>query len=216
MRTLNGCIRFCMARLRTCACGWRNRLWELDSTYITLISTKTVRILNTSDIPVHFKWVSFRNEDQDAAEKRRLEDELNALEEEECKALETKEYDLGSVPQTENPDEARQLLYHADLEAISKKFNHLRMTLNEDSLIFSDENFSIEPKEGSIWAQSSIEVTLTFQASDCSRFQVDRLPLCKRKGLATTPSTVWSGTWAKSSICFYTHRHRRSVHGINP
>lgn len=190
---------------------------ELDATYITLISTKTVRILNTSDIPVNFKWVSFRDDEQDTGEKKRLLEDLNALEETEIKALDGKEYDLESVPQTESPEEARRLLYHADLEAISQKFNHLRTTLNEDSLIFSDENFSIDPKEGSIWAQSSIEITLTFKPLIAADFKStaflsvngrdSRLPL-QLFGRGLGPKAVFASTLIDTGEVYMGSIHR--------
>ena len=70
---------------------------------------------------------------------------------------------------------------------LTRKYRHLRRALQEDGMAFADENFEIKPLSGEIWANSEIEVTITFRPDTaaeyaCSAFldvigRDERLPL---------------------------------------
>merc|ERR1711968_90933 len=49
-----------------------------------------------------------------------------------------------------------------ELAALVRKYKHLRRAVQEDALLFADENFSIEPISGEVWVNSELEFTITF------------------------------------------------------
>jgi len=54
--------------------------------------------------------------------------------------------------------------------ALSRKYRHLRRALEEDSMGFADNNFEIKPMTGEIWANSEIEVTVTFRPDTAAEY----------------------------------------------
>ena len=47
--------------------------------------------------------------------------------------------------------------------ALARKYRHLRRALEDDQMAFADQNFEIKPLSGEIWANSEIEVAVTFR-----------------------------------------------------
>ena len=54
--------------------------------------------------------------------------------------------------------------------ALSRKYRHLRRALQEDQMGFADQNFEIKPMTGEIWANSEIEVTITFRPDTAAEY----------------------------------------------
>eukprot|EP00605_Chrysophyceae_sp_TOSAG23-4_P000636 GSChrysophyteH1.ASY1.ANO1.717.1 assembled CDS len=109
----------------------------LDPSYISLTSQSIVKIRNNSEIPIDFKWKSFIGENDEDAERTRLMAEVNRME------------DL----------ERAALLQQASLV---RKYRNLRRALEVDSMLFVDDIFDISPTEGQVWANSELEVTVSF------------------------------------------------------
>merc|ERR1712159_413805 len=63
------------------------------------------------------------------------------------------------------PDELR--LQQA---VIRRKYSNLRKAVEEDKMIFVDENFQIEPIEGEIWANSEMSLTVTFRPQTAAEY----------------------------------------------
>ena len=85
--------------------------------------------------------------------------------------------------------------------ALSRKYRHLRKALEEDQMGFNDASFEVKPASGEIWANSEVEVTITFRpdtAADyacCGYLDVvgrdERLSLML-KGVGIGPKAVLS------------------------
>lgn len=122
----------------------------LEPSFISLSSQGTLKIINHSDIAINFVWKSFANLFDDNHERARLFTELSRMEKLEGDAL---------LPKgcRENSFEDK-----ATRAALSRKYENLRNALENDPMHFVDDIFEISPTEGTVWAQSEIEVTVTF------------------------------------------------------
>ena len=144
----------------------------LEPAYISLSSQKTVKVCNKSEIPVRFDWRAFHTPEEEEDERSRLLLELEQMQQlEEDKldedfnltdaAEKNPEYDSdGSLSGDEGmiPPAVR-----AARAALRQKYRHLKHALMEDDMLFANENYEIKPMTGEIWANSEIEVTVTFR-----------------------------------------------------
>eukprot|EP00606_Chrysophyceae_sp_TOSAG23-5_P000584 GSChrysophyteH2.ASY1.ANO1.693.1 assembled CDS len=108
----------------------------LDPSYISLTSQSIVKIRNNSEIPIDFKWKSFIGENDEDAERTRLMAEVN--------------HDMGNE------------ITRAEEASLVRKYRNLRRALEVDSMLFVDDIFDISPTEGQVWANSELEVTVSF------------------------------------------------------
>lgn len=170
----------------------------LEGTYISLVSQKTLRIRNHSDIPIKFCWKSFAMVDEEEQERERLLQEINRMESIEYVALRDGLYnsaegvnmdlDYGDDDDEEDsnvdniPFEGR-----AALATLKRKYRNLRLALQNDNMSFVDNIFDVTPLEGQVWANSEIEVTVSFHPDTAAQYicmayldisgREDRLPL---------------------------------------
>ena len=165
----------------------------LDSTYITLVSQKTLRIINNSEMPISFSWKSFANNLEDEFERQRLEREINRMEDIEMNAffesveqgafaadnlhisLDETSWEVEDGDDDANGYKARNLYPESAVvanlpfaaravqSALVRKYRNLRRALRKDSMHFVDDIFEISPIEGQVWASSEIEVTVSFK-----------------------------------------------------
>ncbi|GBG33770.1 Hydrocephalus-inducing protein-like [Hondaea fermentalgiana] len=167
---------------------------EVDPAYISLMSTCTVLISNDSDIPVDFEWKSFATALEDGNEKTRLLQELDRLE-----AIEAA---------TANPILLKQ------------KYRHLRRAVEDDAMLFADENFRIEPLTGQVWSHSAKEVTISFSpliAADYASIaclavtgRENRIPL-KILGQGIGPKAAFSAAIVDFGTVFIGSEHTHSI-----
>eukprot|EP00606_Chrysophyceae_sp_TOSAG23-5_P001379 GSChrysophyteH2.ASY1.ANO1.1161.1 assembled CDS len=149
----------------------------LDPSYISLTSQDVVKIKNNSEIPIDFKWKSFAKEFEEDSERTRLLAEVNRMEELERSSL---------------MHRIQEGFYNTvsldDLEAsLVRKYRNLRRALEVDSMLFVDDIFDITPSEGQVWANSELEVTISFRPDTAAQYSCfsfldisgreDRLPL---------------------------------------
>ena len=67
-------------------------------------------------------------------------------------------------------DEGGSAALQLQQAVIRRKYSNLRKAVEEDKMIFVDENFQIEPAEGEIWANSEMELTLTFRPQTAAEY----------------------------------------------
>ena len=176
-------------------------LLEIDPTFISLLSHKSVKIYNQSDHPVSFTWKSFASHYEEDQEKLRLTQELERMEDTELTQVLESEYvenqekeDADALSSDEEENELLDLDFQGlsgakrDMVlAVKKKYHYLRKAVEEDPMTFVNECFTIEPQTSTIWANSEIEVMMTFRPEVESTYnsvayldilgRVDRLPL---------------------------------------
>ncbi|NWR29398.1 HYDIN protein, partial [Tachuris rubrigastra] len=129
---------------------------ELDKTYLTLTSQRTVVIHNRSNITAKFQWKTFATEAQEYHQK----------------------ISLSRPPQDTGKDLLRQRreeveLYYCELENETAK-------IQEDPMLFSDDIFTIEPLEGEIGPHFSAEIKVFFRPRETQVYR--RVAYCAISG----------------------------------
>jgi hypothetical protein len=147
----------------------------LESCYISLSTEKTIKIKNMSNVPITYSWKSCGKEYEDDYERERLLQELNDMEEAEMKSLLSRS-NIDSFAEDEDESSVEGTRKSADFEAqaesaaLVRKYRNLRQNLLNDHMLFADNIFEITPAEGSIWANSDTEVTITFRPDAAAVF----------------------------------------------
>ncbi|NXS60518.1 HYDIN protein, partial [Brachypteracias leptosomus] len=159
----------------------RNSL-TVEKTYLMLSSHRTVVIHNRSEIIAHFQWKAFVTQEEEDQQKMRLCHKLQRQEEDQA------EYFLKECSVDPTLRERLSLL--------SRTFQNQRAKVQGDSMLFSDEIFTIEPVEGDVWPNSSAEISVIFKPQEARVYQQTvycdisgretRLPL-RVKGEGTGP-----------------------------
>lgn len=122
---------------------------RFDPTSITLSSSAVIRIVNRSNIMAKFKWKMFSTEEEENMYRRKHQQELEAEEETEKSRLKT---------------ESEQTGMSASNAIVEHRYKNLRKGIAHDPLLFDDDDsFIIEPNEGVVWPDSSIEVNVIFK-----------------------------------------------------
>ena len=164
-------------------------LLQFPDTYLQLASTATVRLTNRSEHPVRFSWRSMAHRGVEEEEKGRVRAALDDQRRSEARAVLADSVRGGGSAAdgdlSEDDDEdgaaARgggsalaetqasmggalrpSLEARAQLQATERRHRTMRRQASEASLLFEDGAFRIEPLEGSVWAHSEQEFTVTF------------------------------------------------------
>lgn len=159
----------------------------LEPAYISLSAQKTVKVVNKSEIPVAFNWRAFHTPEEEEEERHRLLlelEEMQQMEEDELNErfnltgtrwevddnldnimVEKEEGDDGNESDGSLSGDEGMVppAVRAAQAALRQKYRHLKHALMEDDMQFTNENFEIKPMSGQIWANSEIEVTVTFR-----------------------------------------------------
>ncbi|XP_064495672.1 hydrocephalus-inducing protein homolog [Pseudopipra pipra] len=136
---------------------------ELDKTYLTLSSHRTMVIHNRSNITARFQWKAFATEAEEYQQKIRLCHNLSRPPQEIAKALVMKRY--------EELD-----LYDRELEKETAK-------IEADSMLFSDDVFTIEPLEGEVGPHCSAEIKVFFKPREAQVYR--KVAYCSISGRET-------------------------------
>ena len=157
----------------------------MEPSYISLSSQKTMRIKNTSDVPINFVWKSFSSQEEEETERGRLLVELNRMEAIEQESFRDRRqqgfYDMpvgggattSDLVDFEDPaddDETYTPLARADAATLMRKYRNLRTALDNDPMQFVDDIFEISPVSGNVWARSEIEITITFRPDTAAKY----------------------------------------------
>ncbi|KAG8437289.1 hypothetical protein GDO86_008117 [Hymenochirus boettgeri] len=145
----------------------------LEKTFLSLTNQRTVTIVNRSDIIAHFKWKAFSSQHEEEEQKLRFCSDLKLEEEAET------EHFLDEC-------DADPFLRER-LSLLSRIFYNRSKMVQSDPMLFTDDIFHIEPVEGEVWPNSSVEVNVLFKPQEPKIYQrtiycdiagrVARLPL---------------------------------------
>ncbi|KAM6409238.1 hydrocephalus-inducing protein homolog [Rhynochetos jubatus] len=134
----------------------RNSL-TVEKTYLTLSNHRSVVIHNRSKIIAHFQWKAFVTQEEEDQHKMRLCRRLQRQEEDET------DYFLKEC--TVDPTLRERL------SLLSRTFQNQRAKVQGDSMLFSDDIFTIEPTEGDVWPNSSAEINVIFKPREARAYQ---------------------------------------------
>ncbi|XP_006860378.1 PREDICTED: hydrocephalus-inducing protein homolog [Chrysochloris asiatica] len=129
----------------------------IEKTYISLASQRTITIHNRSNIIAHFQWKIFANQDDEDREKNRVCDDL--IKEEKNETDEFLEECVIDPSLRER------------LSILSRTFENHRRLVQEDSMLFLSNIFTLEPLEGDVWPNCSAEITVYFNPVEARLYQ---------------------------------------------
>ncbi|XP_037371987.1 hydrocephalus-inducing protein homolog isoform X2 [Talpa occidentalis] len=129
----------------------------LEKTYISLASQRTVTIHNRSNIIAHFQWKVFATQEEEDREKHRVCDDLTKEEKNE-----TDEFLEECIADP---------LLRERLTILSRTFENQRRLVQADSMLFLNKTFTIEPLEGDVWPNSSVEIIVYFNPLEAKLYQ---------------------------------------------
>ncbi|XP_068116429.1 hydrocephalus-inducing protein homolog [Hyperolius riggenbachi] len=129
----------------------------IEKTFLSLTSQRTVTISNRSDIIAHFQWKELATLLEEEAQRQRFCSDLITEEEEET------EHFLEECSADPTVRERLSLL--------SRTFHNRRKLAETDAMLFSDNIFYIEPLEGDVWPNSSVQVTVLFRPKAAQLYQ---------------------------------------------
>ncbi|XP_054055083.1 hydrocephalus-inducing protein homolog isoform X14 [Rissa tridactyla] len=134
----------------------RNSL-TVEKTYLALSNHRSVVIHNRSEIIAHFQWKAFVTQEEEDQQKLRLRHRLQRQEEDQM------HYFLQEC----SVDPALR----ERLSLLSRAFQNQRAKVQGDSILFSDDIFTIEPVEGDVWPNSSAEINVIFKPREARIYQ---------------------------------------------
>ncbi|XP_077028979.1 hydrocephalus-inducing protein homolog [Agelaius phoeniceus] len=132
---------------------------EVDKTFITMSSHRTLFIENRSNITAHFQWKAFPTEEDKNKENRR-----------QCLLRLLKEVSQENFPEEKETEKDKRSC--EDRSALLSNMVHEEMAkLPEDPMLFSDDVFVIEPMEGEIGPNCLAEIKVTFKPLEALEYQ---------------------------------------------
>uniref|UniRef100_A0A8C0BGG9 HYDIN/VesB/CFA65-like Ig-like domain-containing protein n=1 Tax=Buteo japonicus TaxID=224669 RepID=A0A8C0BGG9_9AVES len=134
----------------------RNSL-TVEKTYLTLSNHRSVVIHNRSEIIAHFQWKAFVTQEEEDQQKLRL-----------CRMLRRQEEDKMDYFLEECTVDPT---LRERLSLLSRSFQNQRAKVQGDSMLFSDDIFTIEPVEGDVWPNSSAEINVVFKPREARLYQ---------------------------------------------
>jgi len=142
-----------------------------DPAYISLCSRKTIKLYNRSDRPVKFEWKGFQTEGEEGNERSRLMDELSKMQMGELQLLNESDWDAQSDDSLSDDDGMGECpAKRAELAKLKRKYKNLHKAVEEDKMRFADDSFELEPMSGDIWANSEIEITVSFRPHTAAHY----------------------------------------------
>ncbi|XP_058667041.1 hydrocephalus-inducing protein homolog [Ammospiza caudacuta] len=124
---------------------------ELDKTFTSMSSHRTLFIENRSNITAHFQWKAFATEEEENEAKRR-----------QCLLRPPKEVSQENFPEEKETEKVKS--FCGDHSALLSSMDKEKMVkVQEDPMLFSDDIFFLEPMEGEIRPNCSAEIKVTFK-----------------------------------------------------
>ncbi|XP_075289597.1 hydrocephalus-inducing protein homolog isoform X3 [Opisthocomus hoazin] len=133
------------------------RSLTVEKTYLTLSNHKSIVIHNRSEIIAHFQWKAFVTQEEEDLQKLRW-----------CRRLQRQEEDETACflkERTVDPTVRERLCL------LSRAFQNQRAKVQGDSMLFSDDVFTIEPVEGDVWPNSSVEINVIFTPQEARVYE---------------------------------------------
>lgn len=131
---------------------------HFEKTYLEMINQRTVTLSNRSNQLVHFQWKQFATEREEEQQKLR---QLHALSEEEVNALQKLNVNTNESPSA-GPFDFGVLIQRTFI-------NHRRQLTNE-SYLFTNTNFRIDPIEGDIWPGGNLDIQVLFKPNQALKY----------------------------------------------
>ncbi|KFV73572.1 Hydrocephalus-inducing protein, partial [Struthio camelus australis] len=129
----------------------------IEKTYLMLANHRAVVIHNRSEIIAHFQWKAFATQEEEDHQKMRLCCKLQSQEEDETDRF-LKECNMDPT-------------LRERLSVLSRTFQSHQAKVKGDSMLFSDDIFSIEPVEGDVWPNSTAEINVIFKPREARVYQ---------------------------------------------
>lgn len=145
---------------------------RMEETYLSLENRETFKIVNKSTVAINFQWRAFASEKEEYEKKKFLLDQLQK-EESEKRELIYENLDLednfkanSSGSEDEQEIDEKELLLKKRKKAemqLDRKYRTIRRAIEEETLVFEDDIFTITPIEGTIWPNSEMAITVIFK-----------------------------------------------------
>ncbi|XP_073515931.1 hydrocephalus-inducing protein homolog isoform X2 [Phyllobates terribilis] len=158
----------------------------IEKTFLSLANQRTVTICNRSDVIAHFQWKEFASQEEEEQQKQRLRSDLLAEEEQETDRFLD---ECGADPGLRER-----------LTLLSRTFRNRRTAADVDAMLFSDAVFQLEPVEGDVWPNSSVQVTVLFRPQAARIYQ--RTVYCDITGRETRLPLRLRGEGLGPKLCF--------------
>ncbi|XP_069073573.1 hydrocephalus-inducing protein homolog [Pleurodeles waltl] len=129
----------------------------VEKTYLSMANQRTVTISNRSDIIAHFQWKTWATQEEEDQQKSRFWTSLQTEEEEETNRFLS---ECGADP-----------LMRERLSILSRTFHNRKKTVQRDAMLFTDNIFIVEPVEGDVWPNSSVDVNVIFKPQEAKVYQ---------------------------------------------
>ncbi|XP_054152188.1 hydrocephalus-inducing protein-like [Melozone crissalis] len=191
--------------------GLSTNIVHVDTTYITTSTHRTVFIENRSNITAHFQWKAFPTEERENEVKRRRRSLLHSPSQ-----VRLEKFTEEKKSEEEKGEDGAALLTSMAQEKMAE--------VQEDSMMFSDDIFFIEPMEGEIGPNCSAGIRVTFKPLDVLGYQStaylsisgreSRLPL-RLRGEGQGPLVEFSSHTLNIGSVFVNSSHIHEVELIN-
>ncbi|XP_053944765.1 hydrocephalus-inducing protein homolog [Cuculus canorus] len=136
--------------------GLKRSFVAIEKTYLTMANRSSVVLHNQSGITAHFQWKAVATRELEDQRKLRL-----------CHRLQRRENEMDSF--LKECTGVPTLREHARL--LSRSFQNQRAKVQGDSMLFSNDVFTIDPVEGDVLPNSSVEINVIFKAREARAYQ---------------------------------------------
>ncbi|XP_039618305.1 hydrocephalus-inducing protein-like [Polypterus senegalus] len=129
----------------------------IEKTYLSMISQRSVTISNRSDVIVHYQWMAFATPQDEEQLKCRSSLDLQQQE----------EIEMELFLEECNADPS----IREKISILHRSFQHRLRMLQDEKIAFVDDVFSLQPAEGEIWPNSTVEVNIFFKPKEEKVYQ---------------------------------------------
>ncbi|NXR21647.1 HYDIN protein, partial [Cinclus mexicanus] len=153
-----------------------------EKTYITLSNHATVLIHNLSNITAHFQWKAVDTQGEEDQLKLRL-----------CQQDKDKLSDFLKERRVDTTCREHSALLTHTLQRVRAK-------VQEDPMLFYNDIFCLEPKEGEIWPKCSAEISVFFKPQEAQVY--NQAVYCDISGRETRLPLLLTGEGVGPRLCF--------------
>uniref|UniRef100_A0A8C4S4T7 HYDIN axonemal central pair apparatus protein n=1 Tax=Erpetoichthys calabaricus TaxID=27687 RepID=A0A8C4S4T7_ERPCA len=129
----------------------------IEKTYLSMISQRSVTISNRSDVIVRYQWMAFATPQDEEQLKYRSSLDLQQQE----------EIEMELFLEECNADPS----IREKISILHRSFQHRLRMLQDENIAFVDDVFSLQPAEGEIWPNSTVEINIFFKPKEEKVYQ---------------------------------------------
>ncbi|NWR81583.1 HYDIN protein, partial [Centropus unirufus] len=141
----------------------------IEKTFLSLANRSSVVLYNRSKITAHFQWKTLATPEEEDQKKLRLCHRMQRLEDNKTYFC-YQDKEASVLPE--------------DVPVLSYILQNMRAKAQSDPMLFSDDVFTIDPMEGDIFPNSSIEINVTFKPQEALDYE--RTAYCSISGREAT------------------------------